>query len=316
MQNKYWHLLRRDWRFFVGLFIGMEILAVLFLVVAKPRYETDATIAASEFSVSYSPQSQSALGALSGLSLLGINDRPPSLFTQFLDLMSSTVVADRLLAHPAVVGPLFPEEWDSETQEWRRPTGPIFELKQFVKMILGMPAWHSPDKYELAEYLDDHLVKLTNSNGLVNVWIRTKDPALGNRLLQTILGATADVIRGSVESSLQRQIDYMQKLLGETSSVESREAQISLATEAEKKIILIRSGSPIGAQVIEPVYTDPRPASPRAPLVLGFAGLGSVALYLLLTFLRNVGFTLAFPRVGRPLGALSGQTRGYVRPAD
>lgn len=280
--NSYWLTVRTHWRSLLALLIVFELLAFLLLLILPKRYETSATIAASEFSVSYSPEQSTGLGALSSLSMLNNKDRPPSLFSQYQALMKSTTVAQRLLRDPAVLAPFYDDAWDPQQHAWKQPSGPLFAIQEGIKSALGLRPWQPPDAFRVAELLSKNVVALQNSDGMVEVSVLVKHPEEGDRLLNAILDNTAIVVRQSVEGGLQRQISYMDTLLKDTDGLAARQAQTTLVTEAQRKIILIRSGSPIGAQIIEPVGTDPKPASPKPSLLLGFCALVAVVLYVLL----------------------------------
>lgn len=297
--REYWDAIVLSRGTLLRLLVVFELLAVLIVFVTPVRYEADAKIVASDFSVSYSPSQQSGLGAaLAGASLLGLTDRPASLFSQFRALMISPAVAGRLLKNPELVGmALFPDEWDSTRHQWKKPSGLVFGAGQLVKRVLGIPTWAPPDRFRIAEYLSRNLVVLQDINSIASVSIRTKSPALSSAILNAILQETADLMRDAVEGDLQNQIVFMDQALKDTASVEARQAQITLATEAQKKIILIRSGSPIGAKIIEPVATDPRPVSPDVRLIFAFATLASFVLFMAIVLYRlKTGYSPATSR--------------------
>jgi uncharacterized protein involved in exopolysaccharide biosynthesis len=286
--REYWKAVLANWTTFVWLLVAFEMLAGLVLLVTPLRYESNAKIVASEFSVSYSPQQQNGLGAaLAGASLLGLADKPASLFAQFRTLMTSPTVARRLLKDPELVGlSMFPNEWDKRQHRWKKPGGVLSRISRTVKTTLGFPPWSPPDQFRVSEYLSKNLYVLEDLNSIVSVSIRTKHAELGNKLLDAILRETAGLMREVLEKDLTTQIAFMRIQLPNTASVEARQAQISLVTDAEKKIILIQSGSPIGAQVIEPVTTDPVPVSPNIPLTIAFANLAAFALFFGLVLYR------------------------------
>src|SRR6185312_5558077 len=124
------------------------LLAILFLILARAKYEATIVVVPD-----FEQAQQSPLGS-SLSSLLSTNAGTPPDFTNFQQLLTSEDVAARLMKkHPEFLPLIFDHEWDAQTKTWHPPGGLVQPVLRGLNEVFGRVAWVPPDPYRLAQYI-------------------------------------------------------------------------------------------------------------------------------------------------------------------
>jgi len=274
----------RNWDF---TFLGFAIFLVLGLVIGlmrTPQYTVQVTIAPkAEPPGTYSSPGGASGGFMSsGSSMLltalggGGSSAPPSDFEQYRRLLISHATANLIAANPAIMHRLVPG-WDYETKSWRRPSGPIFWLKEGVKALIGRPLWTPPGPNEAFSYLQKKLV-LTDelSGGFVDASMTDPDPKFAVEFIHFLHEATQQLVRNDIRKDAVARIAYLDRTLQTTTLADQRSVLITLLGQEQQKLMMIEADRDLVAEVIDPAIIPKVPSSyspTMIALLAGFAGL-------------------------------------------
>jgi hypothetical protein len=273
----------RNWDFTI---FGFAIFLVLGLVIGlmrTPQYTVQVTIAPkAEPPGTYSSPGGSGGLMGSGSSMLltalggGGSSAPPSDFEQYRRLLISHATANLIAANPAIMHRLVPG-WDYETKSWRRPSGPIFWLREGVKALLGRPLWTPPGPNEAFDYLQKKLA-LTDelSGGFVDASMTDQDPKFAVEFIHFLHRETQQLVRNDIRRDAVARISYLERTLQTTANADQRSVLITLLGQEQQKLMMIEADRDLVAEVIDPAIIPKVPSSYSAAMIAllaGFAGL-------------------------------------------
>jgi uncharacterized protein involved in exopolysaccharide biosynthesis len=253
----------RGYRLYVGAFALSIALTAVYLHVKTPKYTANVTlIASSPDPLSKVTEMSSALGGLAGLSLGHGN----SDFSEFIALLDSGAVADRIFDNSYLVHNLFRGQWNKRAKRWRTPSVMHRALSWIEFVLSGRRRSDAPSPYRIREILVRRLnIAKRGENPIWTVSFSDRDKSFARRLLMSIVGAANDIIldREAERSSVYYR--YLQQRLKSTQSVYTRNALSALAVKVQEREILAISKQGVPARIVSgPTVPD----SPDSPSIL------------------------------------------------
>ncbi|HYD31495.1 MAG TPA: hypothetical protein VEB64_11655, partial [Azospirillaceae bacterium] len=216
----------------------------------------------------------------------GAGDEGLSDFARFLQLLTSTAVAERLMTGGDVPQRLFPGRWEPATGQWRAPGG-LSGLARFLFLALvGREDWSEPDPERLAQALRRAVVvEAVGTTAMRRISFRHADRAFAMDLLSRLHAAADAQLRQEAARRSKAQIDYIKERIGNVGVAEHRRALATVLGDLERVLMMIEVGLPFAADPIEAATAGRQPDWPNPALVLpaglaAGAGLGLLAFSL------------------------------------
>jgi hypothetical protein len=287
------------------------LLAIVYLHVALHTYT-------ATFMVSPIPSSSDGLssklqgmGALASLAGARLNlDSGSQSFLLYQQAIYSRDVANVLSRNPVVMHRLFAGQWDAETQQWKRPNGPLRSVSGAIKSVIGIPVrpWLPPDGAALQEYIQHNVgVVADPEKPVVVITYDNVDPAFAVFLLTELDRAVDAKLRKIALLRATEYVDYLSTQLMQVTNSDVRQALINTLTEQERIKMMVNATAPYAAQPFGPPSASRAPTKPKPSLVLFIAILvGGLLGALCALTLPDLG-SIGWPRF---LG------RGVHRPAE
>ncbi len=251
------------------------VLALLNLMFAKKTYTAQAVLGPAESSAQSGLSS--SLGQFAGAAnLLGVNLGPTgdTDFVKFKTLLTSERLASALFQSDSLKPVFFGPAWVPGTRTWKRPTDIVFQAKDLLKGILGLPRWKVPGPYSLQDDLKIHLGILTDKvTGYITVSISGESPAEATDVLRAIIMTADGLIRQAVKDRTAGRIAYLHNLLQQTSLQDQREAIITVLSAQEKTMMMTSADRTYAIDMIDPPSTNPLPTSPKPTVMVTMLAL-------------------------------------------
>jgi uncharacterized protein involved in exopolysaccharide biosynthesis len=259
-----------------GFVAGALFIALVYLHIATYLYT--ATLMVSPVLSSSSDNLSGKLGGLSGLaSLAGINvgqDQGTQAFMLYQQGLYSRDVADELAKDPDILHVVYRNQWDAGTQQWVKPSGPIWLLARLVKGAIGIPlrSWQPPDGALLQEYIADNVTLDSDpQKPVVTITYRDKDPAFAVKFLRELDRAVDNKLRQNALVRANQYVNYLAGQLATTTNADIRESLISTLTDQEKTKMMASATAPYAAQPFGLPSASRKPTDPKPFLVLAAA---------------------------------------------
>jgi hypothetical protein len=264
-------LVIRRWRLVLAVELISIGLAVLFLHLVTYKYTITMQVSPVD---SGSAEQKSGLGgafaALTGSLTPDVNR-----IELYMAALTSIKVAKAIADKPDIMHGLFYKEWDSTTQSWHPPRGPLPALISGLENLLGFPpkAWAPPDAKSVLELL---------------ITYRDKDPRFGVALVEAIHEAADGQLRKAVLFRTTAYIDYLLKELQSIDVVPYRNALAQVLAQQELQRIQTLADVPYAIEIFSPPTASPMPTTPLAPVVLVATALAGLMLSVLLALTISV----------------------------
>jgi uncharacterized protein involved in exopolysaccharide biosynthesis len=264
--------IRRDWRQFAGIVILVVVASVVFALLSKPMYRSEASVVGVSDDGMASGLSGLA-GQFGGLaSLAGLSLPKGGNWEQAVATLRSRHLVERLITSGNLLPKLFPGKWDSAASRWRADLGKPPSLGDAVYLF----------RQRVLQVREDP------KTGMVTVRVDWHDPVLAadwaNRLVAL---ADSELRREAIEGST-RALQALQAELARSEQVELR-AAISRLMEAQVKAKMFATiRDEYAFHVIDvavPPDLDKRVQPTRTVMVLA-GGILGVILGLLFVLLR------------------------------
>ena len=241
------------------------------------------------------------LALLAGIKVPSADTVSP--FTQFTELVTSVVVAERLVDKYGVLQKVFKGSWDAENEHWLPPEGSVARAKGWVRSFFNLPAWTPPSTQSLAVYLEAKVkVSEVARTGIHKIVFRHQDPEFAVQLLRWIHEEGDELIREEAQERATRQIEYIERKLATVLITEHRFSLTQLLSDQEKQMMMIQVDLPFAARVIEPPVVSDAPTSPKPFRLLALGVVGGFFVGILLLFLYdNLRGRQTLPRESRDL---------------
>jgi hypothetical protein len=278
----------REWRLVL---IAVSICLLLSLVVLRglrPTYDAEMIVApASDNSLgaglSASLGQLSSLASVAGLRLPDSENVTP--FAKFVELTQSDELADRLEKKYGFLKYFFSSQWDWQKNDWREPSGPVFQIRSALYALIDQPVVTHPTSFDLGKILKDRVsVDVVARSGMRRVSFSYRDPWLAKALLKAIYDETDAILKDDAQNRSVRQIAFLKDRLRTVTVAEERVALANLLLQQEQQAMLTQSGLAYSAHLIERPTVSERPSSPKPLqvillfLLFGLAAGAAVAI--------------------------------------
>ena len=228
----------------------------------------------------------SGIAALAGIGLP--TGKTVTAFVQFGEILTSPVVAERLMRKYDIMPTVFEGSWtwDAENKTWVAKSNPIKALKGKFREFFGLPAKSPPTAAALADYLDRKLtISLIETTGMQRIEFQHKDPVFAVQLLAALHKEADNLIREESQTRTSRQIAYIERKLQTTTAADHRRSLVQLLLDQEKQMMMIQVDLPFAARVIEPPMASDQPTFPKPTLFFALALVGGSILGVFVVFL-------------------------------
>jgi uncharacterized protein involved in exopolysaccharide biosynthesis len=248
---------------------GAIVLAILYCNLTDPFYTSQATIAPAPTGDTSSLAQYANLAASVGINLGTAADQTP--FNEFVTLLRSRKLADRLANEKGFLQGVFHREWDPDTKTWH-PAGVTGYIKSFVFVIFGMPGYQPPDGERLYNYLQDNLDITTNfETNFVTLSYDNPDPKFAQRFVDLVHRDSDSILREGAKQDSEQRIRYVEEELKTTTTNDARSVLIAMLSTEKQKAMLVNADRYYVADVVDPSAQTTLPSWPNVPVVLALA---------------------------------------------
>jgi uncharacterized protein involved in exopolysaccharide biosynthesis len=222
------------------------------------------------------PSQMSGLGSLASFAGIEIPSGSGSDFSSFPLLLESREVADRVLADEALVRSLFEQEWDAQSNQWRRPEGTILSyiLSPLKVLMTGNPkdTYVPPDASRLAEMVSEEIsASIDKQSDLLSIETESASPLIARQFVDRLVKETDELLRQRFIEKGTSALDFYKEQLARAQSGEHREALAQLIVQEEQKLMLATRSRGYVAETLRGPDVSLRPTSPKSILVLGLS---------------------------------------------
>lgn len=276
-----WRAAVTRWYLIVGAVGLMMAIAVVRLLISDVTYT-----AWMDVEPTYLIGEEAGIGV--GRNLLALTNIDPRMssspYQTYLRLLSSVRVSEILTEEHDALRSFFSSQWDATAERWSPPTGVLATVRMTIFEIFGLPGWLPPDATELARRISESLTIEETDNAIRRLKFTAAAPDLARIQLNDIHRAANEVLRRREEERLKGYLTYIEEKLKNVAASEYRAALITLLAQQEKSLMVIESGAPLGAAVLDGPNVAARPTSPRVILTLAVGVLAGVALGIFMIF--------------------------------
>lgn len=251
-------------------------------------------------------------GAASALGISGLGAGDSSLFSKYGSVLESFELASAVLKHDELKPMLFGPTWHPKTRTFERPREIDFQIKDFLKGLLGLPTWAPPGPVSMRAKLHS-LVHLTPDKvkGFLNISADGNSPEEALALLEVVYKEADEILRSVAKERAQARIDYLSNALQHTTLQDQRTAMIDVLSMQEQGMMMAAADKTMAIVVIDPPIVDPTPSAPKPRVVL----LTNILLAIALGGLLSVVIGVRQRRAAR-LAAAVGEEPEPQYPAD
>lgn len=265
--------------FIVAVSVGLGI-----VLTSTPQYSAELKIAPAESNVSQvgSSTAQSLVSVITG-STQQYDD-----YAHFLDLLHSVRLASVLDARYGIMKEVFP--YDEVKKEFVPEGGIEPWLIRSFRSAVGLPVWRPPMVADLANYLKNAVEVDRHTDSSTTLTFRDPDPAKARVFLQRLYDESDRLLRNEKLRTHTAMRDYVSKRLVDAAAIDQRAVLIQLWGKEETQMLLLESGDPVGARIIDDtsVSTLPSSGATRTLLIAVLAGLAfAMIIVIIRTALRR-----------------------------
>jgi len=255
-----------------------------FVLTSTPQYSAELKIAPAEsnFSQAAGSTAQSLVSVITG-STQQYDD-----YAHFLDLLHSVRLANVLETRYGIMKEIFP--YDEAKKEFVPPVGMVPWLVRFFRGAIGVPPWQPPTAADLADYLEHAVEVDRHADSSVVLTYRDADPTNARVFLQRLYDESDQLLRDEKLHARSAMRDYVSQRLVEAATIEQRAVLTQLWGREETQMLLLASGDPVGARIIDDTSVTNLPSSgaTRTLLVAVLAGLTTAMMIVIIrTALRR-----------------------------
>ena len=253
-------------------------LGVGLIVTATPQYTAEIRIAPAQSNFSLTGTST----AQSFVSIFGGTQQYTD-YAHFLDVMHSVRLASVLEARYGIMKDIFP--YDETKKEFVPDPALVPSLVRWFRGVLGLPTFLPPTAVDLAAYLEGAVDIDRRPDSTTTLTYRDKDSAKARIFLQRVYDESDKLLRAERLQATTAMRDYISKRLVDAATIEQRAVLIQLWGTEETQLLLLGSGDPVGARMIDDpsVSNLPTTGATRTLLIAALAGL---ALALIIVIIR------------------------------
>ena len=269
--------LRVGWPRVLILALSFSALGLAGSFLVSPKYDAEVTLVhvrsdASNGALTSLIGQAGALGAIAGLGL-GPNDQ---LRSEDLETLRSRAFTKAFIKERNLLPVLFASDWDSTRQKWK----------------FADPA-DVPSLEDAYRFFDDDVryISEDRKTGVLKLVIRWDDPVLAADWANEMVRKLNSYLRGRAISDANRNIEYLNKKIAATESLEIRGALYRLLEAETKAAMLANVREDFAFRVIDPA--QPKEAddisSPKRLIIAVLSALVGTLLGLILVFRPSRG---------------------------
>lgn len=214
----------------------------------------------------------SALGRAAGAASLfgvGLGSLNSTTFGKYSSVLESYELASRVLENDRVKGILFGPSWLPTERAWVRPTGLIFESKDWLKGVLGMARWTVPSAFTVHDKLKRMMVITPDKlKGYLSISMNANSPEDAQFLLNVVYKQADELLRRAAKERSKGRIQYLSQELKEVRLQDQRDAIINVLSSQEQKMMMASADTTVAIEIIDPPLADPTPTAPKPRAIL------------------------------------------------
>jgi hypothetical protein len=274
--------------------IGLSLAAgVAIIAMDMPEYTAVATLGAAPSPLSDLTSMTSGLSDVLGSGItrqLGLGRRAggqSDTFDQYVELLKSNRVAERLAQDPNVMHAIFYTRYDWERHRWKSSGSIRSVVKKWVKGVLHYSDNPVPGVDDVVKYLTANVtVDAPLTSSFVTVSLISESPEKARWLLSTLLFDADSIIREDKRRDVAARISYLDDTLPAVTQTEQREVLSTILSDQQQTMMMVRADERYASAVVDPPYASPMPTEPRIMNVLGIMFLLAIVCW---------GFLIKFP---------------------
>lgn len=267
---RYGRMMRARWRTLAWTTIIILLLGFLYLQAAKPSYQSMITVVpAATGTTPGSGLLNSVAGLASVVNAAGLGTLGNSNVEEYMAILQSRRVADRLAKNSYVMSMAFPKDWDNTSKRFVPPDGLQGVLSHIYRTVFAVPPWHNPTGEDLQTYLVKKLNIATNPDGsIITVAFSHRNPEFSARFLYMVHSEADSIMREDAKLRSERRIAYLENLLQKTTPADQRMALIGMLSTEEQNAMLATVDKYYSASVLDMSEPDYWPHWPQGFLLI------------------------------------------------
>lgn len=246
------------------------VMSLLYIQNATYKYRAQLRLTPAESSNG----GQARLGQLGGLAAVAGISLPTgdsSPFILYIEGVTSSIVAAKLVDRPDLVQVIFGNEWDEANRRFVEPTSTLRSISQGVKSLIGFPvyAWEPPNEARMRDYLLDNVTVIqTLKSPVITLQYDNQDPEFAKRFLTAVHRALDSSLREKARLRSEQNIAYLSSQLQRVTLAEHRAAVAQALSEQVKARMLANSSMSYAADPFGSATASVRPVSPKPMMIL------------------------------------------------
>ena len=294
-------LVRTLWRglWLVVAVIVLAVLATAFVLkLEAPVYTATMVVAPAQADLSAASQLASQLEQFASLATLAQTPakiEQVSELERYVQLFRSPALASRLQAEHHLLQTVFADQWESERQTWRTPSGVVAAVKGAVLGFFGYPAWTPPNETHLAEWLAYEVnVNRLGGSSLLRIQLSHWRPHFASSVIEWMHQTADQMLREEALARIGAQIAQAESELASATTPTRRTALEEVLVGQYQAQALLRAGQPYAAQIVVPAVASAAPTSANPLVVLALAAVTGAIIGVFLVFLRDALRSVTF----------------------
>lgn len=260
------------------------VIGIAIALFSEEKFSAEATLLPNDTQESgIGSGISSKLGAAS--SLIGLGGGKD--VQELIAALQSRALIYRFIDRYQVARDLFPQLWDSETQQWRKVTpGAASRLVRWLNEKPEPAPQYGPTREDTyATFLNILAVSQAGNTDMIHVSITWKDPEKAATWVNGIVRMLNDTRRQEFVAQSKTRIALLNTLLMSTTSVETRSALVNLIQTQTESSVSAQSQTEFALRSLDPAVVPQYRAWPKRglivvlSLVLGFLASGLFAAF-------------------------------------
>lgn len=203
--------------------------------------------------------------------ILGGSSNNSDDFNEYLQLLTSTKLANVLIQKDHILQILYYEKWDENKHSWKKGNRNYIAI---IKEKIGVPTKETPDVDDVVSFLERSLSvepsttnKKSKASSLISgssyqtVTLKYKNHDTAVYLLNLILAEADNIIRGDLHDNVCSRLRYLNKLTADEVLTDKREALISVISGQEQLKMMLEVDPRFAISLIIPPYASLMPVS-------------------------------------------------------
>jgi len=188
-----------------------------------------------------------------------------------LAVLESEALTEKYIQQNDLLPVLFPNSWDARNRRWT-VTDPRYV----------------PTLWKGNEYFKKKVRNIVTDSktGLVTLTIAWKDPHVAANWANGLVALTNDYLRKKAIEESERNIAYLNAQANKTDVVAVKQAIYTILQTEINKEMLARGSDEYAFKILDPAVAPEKPSTPTPAFMVVLAVFGSLALSVLIAFIR------------------------------